>query len=87
MKRRAAKPSRIAVPRWSELARRVAKTGERVVVQRAGESVAIVPVSDLRAIEAMEDQLDAQAVTDIRASAKPGDFVPLSALRTRRGRR
>lgn len=87
MKRRSTRSKRAAAPRWSNLASRVAKTGDRVVVKRAGErAVAIVPADDLRLIEAIEDQMDVDAAKEILRTAKPSDFLPIEKLRIRRGR-
>lgn len=69
------------------LARRVRKSRDRVIVRSGGKpAAAMVPIEDLRLIEAIEDQQDAEEVERIRKTAKPEDFLPLSALKVARGR-
>ena len=67
----------------TELVDRVHLTGERIPLQNGGETVAVlVPSSDLRALEALEDRLDLldalNALTDYRANGGVG-FEELKA--------
>lgn len=65
----------------------LARSGERVIVRDNGRAAAaLIPLADLRLLEAMEDQIDASEVNRIRATAKPGDFLPFSKLKVGRGR-
>ena len=57
----------------AELADRVRSAGDRIVLQEQGKAVAaLVPPSDLRALEALEDRLDLSdalaALADYRAN-------------------
>ena len=57
----------------AELADRVRSAGDRIVLQGQGKAVAaLVPPSDLRALEALEDRLDGldalAALADYRAN-------------------
>ena len=63
----------------AEVTGRVRFTGERIVVQKHGKTVAVlVPSSDLEALEALEDRLDAlDALADYQANGG----VDLEALK------
>jgi antitoxin (DNA-binding transcriptional repressor) of toxin-antitoxin stability system len=50
---------------------RVARSGERVLVERRGEAVAaLVPMDDLRLLESLEDKADVEAA--VKALKEPG---------------
>lgn len=52
---------------FSEALDRVAHRGERITLQRRGKDVAaLVPIEDLRAIEAIEDKIDREATRKAR---------------------
>ena len=62
--------------------------GERIVIERRGKGVAaIVPMTDLKLLEAMEDQEDLRAAKRVLAEMKRKRQkpVPLSAVRKRLG--
>ena len=53
---------------FSEVINRVAYGKERVVLTRRGKDlVGVVPIEDIRLLEALEDQLDRAAATDALA--------------------
>lgn len=52
---------------FSDALNRVAYRGERITLHRRGKDVAaLVPIEDLRAIEALEDKVDRAAVKKAR---------------------
>ncbi|MBI5481084.1 MAG: type II toxin-antitoxin system prevent-host-death family antitoxin [Deltaproteobacteria bacterium] len=54
---------------------RVARKGERIVLQKGGKDVAaIVPVEDLELLEELEDRLDLEAARE--ALREPGPNIP-----------
>lgn len=54
---------------------RVAKHGERVVLERKGKRVAaLVPLEDLELIERLEDEIDVREGR--KALAEPGESIP-----------
>ena len=65
-------PASEARESFSEVVNQVAFGGERVVLQRHGKDVAaIVPVSDLRFLEAVEDKLDLEAARRALSEKEP----------------
>jgi prevent-host-death family protein len=65
----------------TETVNRVAYTKERVIIHRRGKDlVAVVPIEDLEALEALEDRLDAEAgrkaLAEWEAEGRP--TVPLA---------
>jgi prevent-host-death family protein len=63
--------------RLAELIDRVCDTGERIVVNRAGEDiVALVPLDDFELLELLEDRLDLVAVN--AALADPANASPIA---------
>ena len=88
---RSSKPSRRkgnsrSNPRWSDMAARVRRNGERIIVRESGrKAVGMVPAADLRLLEAIEDEIDAAEVRRIMKSAKPSDFLPIEKLKVRLG--
>lgn len=69
---------------FADIVNKVAFGGERVTLQRHGKDVAaIVPVEDLRLIEALEERMDLQAA---RAALKEkGPRIPWSRLKKELG--
>jgi prevent-host-death family protein len=66
----------VAREQFAELVNRVAYGHERVRIVRRGRGlVAIVPIEDLALIEALEDELDLEAVRD--ALADPTNQTPI----------
>ena len=67
--------SRVATTDLGEAAARAAR-GERVVVSHDGAEIALLPVSDLRALEELETLEDAydveRAVTSLEEAAREG---------------
>ena len=63
---------------------RVAFGKERIVVQRQGKPIAaLVPIEDLEALEALENQAWARLADE--AMAEPGEDVPWEQLKKDRG--
>ena len=69
---------------FSDTINRVAYRGERVVLHRRGKDlVAVVPLSDLAALEKLEDQLDLEAAK--RALAESDERIPYRKVRRELG--
>jgi prevent-host-death family protein len=67
---------------FSETINRVAYGGERIVIGRRGKDVAaVVPVADLRLLEAMEDQMDLSEAREVLANAKSEGTISWKALK------
>lgn len=72
---------------FSDTIDRVRYTGQRVMVRKHGKDVAaIVPLSDLAAIEAMEDRRDADAARAVLRDPKTV-FIPYADARKTLGRK
>lgn len=71
---------------FSDTVNRVAYGGERVVLQRRGKEIAaVVPIEDLKLLEALEDRMD---LVDARAAlteAKKKGTKSLQAILKERG--
>jgi prevent-host-death family protein len=68
---------------FSDTLNRVAFKGERIVLERHGKAVAaLVSVEDLELLEALEDQIDVEAV---RAARKEPGMVPYEEVRRKAG--
>jgi prevent-host-death family protein len=69
---------------FSDTINRVAYRGERIVLHRRGKDlVAVVPLSDLAALEKLEDQLDLEAAK--KALAEAGERIPYEQVRRELG--
>jgi prevent-host-death family protein len=69
--------------RLAELVNRAAYGKERLVLGRRGKAmVALVPVEDLEALEAMEDRIELEEARKALAEweADPGSAIPLEEL-------
>ena len=65
---------------FADTINRVAYRGERIVLYRRGKDlVAVVPISDLAALEKLEDQLDVEAAR--RALAESDERIPYEQVR------
>ncbi len=65
-------------PQMRKLADKVCHHGERICVERNGEpAFVMVSYEDVKALEALEDKLDLEAVKE---AIKQGDFVDLDDL-------
>jgi prevent-host-death family protein len=72
---------------FAEVVNRVAYGKERVTVVRRGRDVvAIVPMSDILLLEAIEDELDLAAAREALADAGTAPSIPWTELRARLGR-
>ena len=72
---------------FAEVVNRVAYGKERVTVVRRGRNlVAIVPMSDVLLLEAIEDELDLTQARSALANADPTERIPWTELRARLGR-
>ena len=70
----------------AEVTGRVQFTGERIVMQKHGKTVAVlVPPSDLEALEALEDRLDLLDALDALADYRANGGVDLEALKKELG--
>ena len=66
----------------AEVTGRVQFTGERIVMQKHGKTVAVlVPPSDLEALEALEDRLDLLDALDALADYRANGGIDLEALK------
>ena len=72
---------------FAELVNRVAYAGERVrVVRRGRELAAVVSVSDIELLEALEDELDLGAAREALADPANAHRLSLDEVRARLGR-
>jgi len=72
---------------FADVVNRVAYGKERVTVVRRGRDlVAIVPMSDVLLLEAIEDELDLAAARDALADADGAQRISWTELRGRLGR-
>ena len=70
----------------SEVTGRVQFSGDRIVMQKHGKTVAVlVPPSDLEALEALEDRLDLLDALDALADYRANGGVDLEALKEELG--
>ena len=70
----------------TEMTERVRSTGERIPVRDQGKTVAVlVPPSDLRALEALEDRLDLLDALDGLADYRANGGVELEELKAALG--
>ena len=68
---------------FADTLNRVAYRGERIVLYRRGkELAAMVPVSDLAALEQLEDRLDVEAAK--KALAESSERIPYEQVRRER---
>lgn len=66
---------------FSDTLNRVAYARERVILHRRGKDVAaVVPIEDLRLLEALEDRMDLEDARDALAEARKKGSKPLRAL-------
>lgn len=69
---------------FSDTLNRVAYRGERIVLHRRGKNlVAVVPISDLAALEKLEDRLDLAAAK--RTLAESDERIPYEQVRQQLG--
>jgi prevent-host-death family protein len=72
---------------FADVVNRVAYGKERVTVVRRGRDlVAIVPMSDVLLLEAIEDELDLASAREAMADADQADRIRWAELRVRLGR-
>ncbi len=72
---------------FADVVNRVAYGKERVTVVRRGRDlVAIVPMSDVLLLEAIEDELDLAAAREALADTEGAQRIPWAELRARLGR-
>ena len=77
-------PASEARQHFADTINRVAYRGERIVLYRRGKDlVAVVPISDLAALEKIEDQLDVEAAK--KALAESGERTPYEQVRRELG--
>jgi len=63
---------------------RVAYRGERIVIDRHGKDrIAMVPIEDMEALEALEDRIDLELA--LKALKEPGEPVRLEELKAELG--
>ena len=68
--------------RLAEVTGRVQFTGERIVMQKHGKTVAVlVPPSDLEALEALEDRLDLLDALDALADYRANGGIDLETFK------
>ncbi len=66
---------------FSDTLNRVAYARERVILHRRGKDVAaVVPIEDLRLLEALEDRMDLEDARAALAEARKKGSKPLRAL-------
>lgn len=66
---------------FSDTVNRVAYAGERVVLQRRGKEIAaVVPIEDLKLLEALEDRMDLADARAALAEAKKKGAKSLQAV-------
>lgn len=71
---------------FSETVNRVAYGRERIVLHRRGKDlVALVPVEDLKTLEALEDRFDAEAAEAALKEAEEKGTVPYEEVRKELG--
>ncbi len=69
---------------FADTINRVAYRGERIILYRRGkELVAVVPISDLAALEQLEDQLDVEAAR--KALSESDERIPYEQVRRELG--
>ena len=69
---------------FADTINRVAYRGERIVLYRRGKDlVAVVPISDLAALERLEDRLDVEAAK--KALAESDERIPYEHVRRELG--
>ena len=65
---------------FSDALNRVAYRGERILLHRRGKDLAaVVPISDLKALEELEDRLDVEAARKALAESK--ERIPYEQVR------
>jgi prevent-host-death family protein len=71
---------------FSEVINRAAYAKERIVLTRRGKGLAaVVPIEDLRLLQALEDRLDLQEARAALAEAREGKTVTWEDLKTELG--
>jgi len=66
---------------FGELMARVSYGGERIIVKRRGKpAVAMISIKDLRHLEAMEDERDAELLRLAKEANKDGEYVGVEEL-------
>ncbi|MGO9093170.1 MAG: type II toxin-antitoxin system Phd/YefM family antitoxin [bacterium] len=71
---------------FSDLVNRSAYGKERVVLTRRGKGVAaVVPIEDLRLLEAMEDRLDLEDIEKALANPKNKKAIPWNKVKKELG--
>jgi len=69
---------------FADTINRVVYNGERIVLHRRGKDlIALVPLTDLAALERLEDQLDLEAAK--RALAESDERIPYEQIRRELG--
>ena len=69
---------------FADTINRVAYRGERIILYRRGKGlVAVVPISDLAALEQLEDQLDVEAAR--KALSESDERIPYEQVRRELG--
>lgn len=75
-----------AKDQFSDLLRRAEHGGERLVIHRHGKPVAaLLPMNDLRRIEALEDEEDVRDARAALAEAEVKGTIPLETVLKRHG--
>ena len=68
----------------ADIFNKVAHGGQRIVIERHGKDrVAIVPIEDMEALEALEDKVDLELA--LEALKEPGEPVSLDELKAELG--
>ncbi len=70
---------------FSKVFDRAADDKERIVVTHQGKRVAIVPIEDVEAIEAIEDRIDLEEAAKARAEAKEKGTISLAEMKAKYG--